>query len=275
MQAFEKLIKRIRGRILRLKPWQQYQIVKAAWPAIVDEETFNQAQTMIEKATLAQSQRLAKSETRVFLASGKLFCSECGAHFIGGASHGKIKAHRYYTHRKLVGETVNCKIKRIRADDLGEKDLINHLESYLKREGYLDSIEVNIAKNTQEILGDYLIERETLSKSISNLNKETELVFDLLKTVGIGTGSDLVREKLSKISIEKSALSTRELQEIENYISNTPEAKEARGIISENLLEFKTLWKKSTSVQKKHLIHRIFESLYISPHGMGVDFDRC
>lgn len=42
-----------------LKPWQQYQIVKAAWPAIISEETFKQAQAMIEKSALAQSQRLA------------------------------------------------------------------------------------------------------------------------------------------------------------------------------------------------------------------------
>lgn len=201
-----------------------------------------------------------------------MFCSECGAHFIGGASHGKIQAHRYYTHRKLVGETVNCKIKRIRADDL-ENDLVNHLESYLKREGFLDIIESNIAKNTKEILGDYLIERETLNKSVSNLDKEAELVFDLLKSIGTGSGSDIIREKISKISIEKAALNAR-LQEIENYIGNTPQAKEARGVISKNLLEFKTLWKKGTSVQKKLLIHKIFESLYISPLGMGVDFNK-
>ena len=163
-------------------------------------------------------------------------------------------------------------MKRIRADDL-EQDLVNHLESYLNREGYLDTIEINIAKNTKEILGDYLVERESINKRTSNLDRDAELVFDLLKTVGSSSGADLIREKLSKISIEKSALNTR-LQEIENYIANTPQPKEAKSVISDNLLEFKTLWKKGTPVQKKLLVHKIFESLYIAPLGMGIDFNK-
>jgi DNA invertase Pin-like site-specific DNA recombinase len=66
-----------------LKPWQQFQVVKSSWPAIVSEETFRMAQAVLDEAYLLQGQRLAKKVTRVFLGTGLLKCGECGASFMG------------------------------------------------------------------------------------------------------------------------------------------------------------------------------------------------
>lgn len=43
-----------------LKPWQKHQIVKAAWPAILKEEVFLDAQKLIKEASERKNQTVKK-----------------------------------------------------------------------------------------------------------------------------------------------------------------------------------------------------------------------
>ena len=80
-----------------LKPWQKYQMVKAAWPAIVDEKIFFDAQQLLEEASLRERTRLGKGEKRIFLLTGLITCGETGMPLVGQAGHSSSgSVHRYY-----------------------------------------------------------------------------------------------------------------------------------------------------------------------------------
>lgn len=253
-----------------LKPWQQFQVVKSAWPAIVSEETFRKAKTVLDEAYLVQGQRLAKRITRIFLGTGVLKCDECGAPFMGAASHGKNQVHRYYVHRKLLDQPVTCKIRRIRADDV-ETDIARHVTEALRRAGYVDEIEGNIDRNVKEAISDYVQQKVHLKGELESLDKEIGEVFELHRQMTGTPGVDLVREKLAGFSAQKSALSVQ-LAEIDDYIANVPTAKAARSVIEKGMQNFLEAWKKGTPSQQKRLVARLFMRLRVTSKGLGVRY---
>lgn len=80
-----------------LKPCQQYQIVRASWPAIVPKPLFEAVQKVLEDNKKSERARLQSATQRVFLLSGILRCSECGKPLVGQSAHGNTHIHRYYT----------------------------------------------------------------------------------------------------------------------------------------------------------------------------------
>jgi site-specific DNA recombinase len=101
---------------IELKAFQRYQVVKAAWPAIVPRELFDEVQRALSAAQSQERVRLAHAAKRVFFLSGMLRCPECGAPYIGEAGHGRKEVYRYYVHRRHVGKDFKCKVRRFPAD---------------------------------------------------------------------------------------------------------------------------------------------------------------
>lgn len=256
----------------KLKPFEKYQLVKAAWPAIIDKDTFDRAQEIIEESHFAQSQRLANRETRVFFASGVLKCPECGAPYFGTASHGKRQVHRYYSHRKLAGVAIECKVKRIPAESL-EQDILRYVEIVLRRDGYLDGIEMNLEKATHSKILSYVERLKFLKGEQTRLDGAIGKTFELHRTLGEDqTGMDLVRQELARLSTEKKSVAL-EVQELETFIDSQPAPREIRRKIEDGMLEFQNLWKKSTGSQKKRLLATLFESILVYGEELGVLFN--
>ncbi len=253
-----------------LKPWQQHQMVKAAWPAIVSEEVFKRAKQTLDDAYMVQCQRLAKRVTRIFLGTGVLKCGECGAPYMGAASHGKNLVHRYYVHRKLTGVPLTCKNKRIPADNI-ENDIARHITEVLARDGYLDQIEGNIERNIKEAIADYVEQKNFLNGKLESLDKEIAEVFQLHRQMSGTPGVELVREKLAELSTQKTTLATQ-LGEIDDYIANVPTAKAARSVVEKGMGDFITAWKRATPSQQKKLVARLFMRLRVTAQGLGVRY---
>ncbi|MEK6624183.1 MAG: recombinase family protein, partial [Bdellovibrionota bacterium] len=128
-----------------LKPWQRYQVVEASWKGIICEDDFYRAQNLLEENRQKERTRLKDALPRFYLLSGIIQCGECGRALIGQTSHGRTQTHRYYGHKKVVGETIACKYARFRADEI-EEIVVQHLDDILLRAGHLDSVAENIRK---------------------------------------------------------------------------------------------------------------------------------
>lgn len=108
----------------QLKPWQRYEQVKAIWPAIIDQTTFDLVQKKFRTNQFTQNRTNHPRSNRVYPLSGILKCGTCRSALSGKASHGRTKVYRYYGHSK----SQRCKAKNIRAD-LIEKTI----ELYVKQ----------------------------------------------------------------------------------------------------------------------------------------------
>ena len=254
-----------------LKPWQRYTVVKASWPPIVDKNTFDQVQNILEENRKLERARLEGAERRVFFFSSLTFCPECGRAMTGQSAHGEKVVHRYYAHVQNRGETVSCKIKRISADDL-EQTVISHLGRILHRAGYFEGIEKNIqvsyATNGDQVEGQIKLVEKAL--------REVELEFRGALKVQGGTNSTsesfkLVVDSMEQLAERKNDLTLR-LDNLKDQSADDYGLTQSLDGLRDRLQEFNRGWSKMTVAQKKRLLRRTIKRLEVHPDMVGINF---
>lgn len=254
-----------------LKSWQQYQIVDAAWPALVSQETFDEVQRLLKENYQKERARYKEANHRVFLLSGILRCGECGMALIGQAAHGRSSVHRYYAHKYVPRDTVRCKIKRFRADEI-EAAVVEHLDEILWRAGRLEQIETNIRKVLGTAGADHVAERDRVQKELVAVEREVESAFKLHMTMGDNPEvAALVKEKLEKMAEQKRKL-TSYRNDLVAKIERNADAKEARAVIEDRAAAFKKGWPRASVAVQKRLLRRVLDKLVYRPDGLYTYF---
>ena len=250
-----------------LKPWQRYQIVKASWPAIIEEKVFFAAKKMLVENWTKERDRFAKGERSFFLLSGVIRCGECSMALIGQTSHGKHGPHRYYGHKMIVGDTITCKLKRFRAEEV-ETAVINHLSEILLRSGHLDDVEENIRKAVGVEGSDLFAERDRVQKEILTLDSDIDAAFRLHSQMEKNPEVvGLIQEKLEKLADRKKRLVAHR-EALLTKLDQASDTKEARTGIEERARDFKKGWPKASVATKKRLIRRLIDRLIYTREGL-------
>ncbi|MDZ4662532.1 MAG: recombinase family protein [Pseudomonadota bacterium] len=250
-----------------LKPWQRYQIVEASWKGIVCEDDFYRVQNLMEDNRQKERTRLKDALPRFYLLSGIIKCGECSRALIGQTSHGRSQVHRYYGHKKEVGEATLCKYSRFRADEI-EQAVVQHLDEILLRAGHLDSVAGNIHKMMNHQNVDGIAERDRVQKDLVKLESDVEAAFSLFIEMGKDTqAASLVKEKLERLAEKKRKL-TNYREEVLAKIQKSHDINEARTVIENNALAFNKGWKKANPVTQKRLLRRLVDKLIYSGDGL-------
>ena len=254
-----------------LKPFERYQVVKATWPAIVDESAFHQVQKILDENQKLNRARLAKAESRVFLASGFISCGEYGRAMVGSTGHGARQTHRYYVHRPTPGEPVKCVIKSVRAVDL-ESAILNQLDHVLFREGYLENIESRIDQINRPKLEQHREEVLRSQTELAQIQKQIQAAFRLHADMGPDVVDDLFREELLRLKTRKSTLEAR-IHELE---ASAPASGDttvtARKTIEINLEDFKKAKSGASQIVLKRLMRRVIESIVLEPGRIALNY---
>ena len=254
-----------------LKAWQKYQLVPASWKPIIEKTEFDQVQKMLEVASESERMRFKLANRRVFLVSGITRCGHCGRALFGQAAHGRRNVHRYYGHKKSVGETISCPIKRFPADEI-EQALIQHLDKVIMEAGYLNNVQANIEKSLGLKKSVAKSEKQELVKSIVKINKEIDSIFEMVSNFsGSSAGKDLIKVKLDTLAKKKIDLE-RDLKEAEQLEVSQMEASGAKDYIETNIMDLKRGWKKATPMLQKRLISKIFNELVFTDKGVQVSY---
>lgn len=256
-----------------LKPWQRYQVVQASWPAIISEDVFYAVQKLLAENREKERDRFNKSTPQFFLLSGILRCAECSRALIGNASHGAVAIHRYYGHKQVVGETIECKIKRFRAPEI-EEAVVNHLSEILLRSGHLDEVEANIQKSLGSEGKDLVLIRDSVNRDLAAIDKETENAFKLYGQMeGNSDVLTMIKEKLEQLSARKRVLVAQRERVLAN-IDECSDIKESRHTIEENSKSLRKGWSKASPSMRKRLIRRLVDRLVYASDGLHVYYNR-
>jgi site-specific DNA recombinase len=250
-----------------LKPWQQYQTVQAAWPAIVSKTVFDDAEKSLEEGRILENQRLSTAETRVFLLSGIIRCGECGRALIGQSSHGKNKVHRYYGHSKIDKADKLCPVKNLRANEV-EQAVLNHLNEIVRSAGHINRIEKNMKAHLMSSTEDLKMEKEIKVKKLYDL--ETEIDSALKFQFSMDSKSQvapLVAEKLEAMA-EQRRLIKHSLDSIKDRLDCSNDSKASRLNLEENLEKFGKGWKKANSTVQKRFLRRLLDCLIYTNEGI-------
>ncbi len=255
----------------RLKAWQRYTVVKASWPAIVNEETFKHVENVIRENKMRERARLDTSEARVFLASQICKCGQCGRPFVGQSAHGRNKVHRYYAHSAKRGDVIACARKRINADEL-EARIGEYLCEILLRAGYFDKIGGNVRKIITikpEILR---AEKNRLSLEIQKMVLAIKNTFRI--QAELDPESEAIRttaKELEELSRNKRTLEV-ELEKIKAKENQEADLDDAIDDLKTRLEAFRRGWKKSSAVAKKALLKDVLYGILVNPKGLSIQF---
>lgn len=251
----------------RLKPHQQYKLVKATWPAIVDKAEFDAAQELLDEAKKLERVRLKGAEERFYVLSGILRCSECGSPLIGQAAHGTNQVHRYYGHTKAHNNTA-CQYHRVPAQEL-EEAVLEYIWSATKDAGYLEKIEQNIRelRNVKSI--NVAREKRMMKEQLQNVQVRID---NLLLMQGQASSQEdlkLVMKTFESLSKEKTDLENR-LVRVSSGAEQEEAIKESVQIIQDNLREFERAYRKAKGSMKKRLLRKLLKQVVLSPEGLHI-----
>ncbi len=256
-----------------LKPWQRYQVVKASWPGIVSQEVFYSVQKLLAENREKERDRFNKSTPQFYLLSGVLRCGECSRALIGNASHGAVAVHRYYGHKQVVGESIKCKIKRFRAEEI-EEAVVNHLSEILLRSGHLDEVEANIQKSHGSESKDLLLLRDSANRDLAGIDKDIENAFKLHGQMeGNPDVLKMIKEKLEQLSERKRVL-VAQRERVLAKIDECSDIKESRHTIEENAMSLRKGWPKASPSMKKRLVRRLIDRLIYTSDGLHAYYNR-
>lgn len=258
--GLREINKRSRGKDQEsLREFSRHQTVKASWPAIVDDVTWNTVQECLDFAQTKARAKLTTKERRDYLLTGLLRCSECGERLMGASGHGTKSVHRYYVHRPVKGKKIACSMNWIPADEL-ERPVIERLGLVLEDEGYLDRIEGKIENLSERRRKDLAIERTEIEAVLARSEIDIKKLIRLQTQCDDPTVDEAFRDQLRSLSDEKRTAKVR-FDEIGNQMADLIESKVAREAIKINVEIFKKAYAKSQGTVRKRLLGFVFEAL--------------
>ncbi len=168
---------------------------------------------------------------------------------------------------RSVGETINCKTKRLRADEV-ESAAIAHLTEILFRSGHFDLVEDNLKKSIGAEGGDLVSERDRVQREIVGVEGEIEGAMKLMEQVSQNPDViNLVQERLEKLAAQKRLL-VSDRENLLLKIDEINDARASRSVIEANAHEFKKGWTKASQAMKRRLIRRLVDSLVYTREGL-------
>ena len=253
-----------------LKHYERYEIVKASWPALIEEDLFALVQrTILENKEIACFKN-TKGKVRVYVLGSVLRCSECRGALVGSSCHGQGGVYRYYTHRSKQGRKLSCSINNLKAQDL-ETQVLNHLDNVLKQEGYLDNLERRMSDQEN---GQHLSlkkEKRTKLIDLESVNQEIDSCFHLQASLKKEEGLDnLTKNQLRNLDTRKIKIENR-LKEIDLELESRLTPVSIRSAIESNLVALHKR-KAVTRLNLKRLIRRVVKDIVVSPKGLEINY---
>ncbi len=254
-----------------LKAWQKYAIVKASWPAIIDETTFQNVQQLLKTNQSMERIRLQNGTRRVFYASGLLRCGECDRALVGQSAHGKNQIHRYYTHASKKGDVIDCTIKRIRAGEI-EDALENYLSEILKRAGHFDRVAQNIKKLFAASPNEIKAERSRLQREFDEVQADIQRTFRMQSTLDSESEAiKLTADQLEFLGQKKKTLVT-ELENFKALERQSDDYQECVIDLKERIETFSRGWAKASPAMKKQLLRNLLVAVVVVPDGIRITY---
>lgn len=187
------------------------EVVRAAWEAIIDPETFEKAQTLLSKNRHRKRNHL--DQRYPYTLSGVCFCRDCGDRMSGKSAHGRNGKVGYYEHNlkskhqaSLMPRQRQCDPFRVQARYV-EPEVWREVKRYL-----LDADvtrEILEAAKLQSPDGERQREVDQLGKRIKAVENQMETFVERISRLPKGVDDALFMKQLEKLGGTKAELAQK------------------------------------------------------------------
>lgn len=254
-----------------LKPWHRFQVVKACWPAIIDELAFKRVQNLLDMTQKMERSRLQDIRARTYPLTGIVSCRYCGARLIGASATGANKAYRYYGHRQVEGKSITCLAKRYSADEV-EEVVIDHLMTELCQPKYLEGLwESSKVESSEKIEGLEAQKRE-VAENLNAVEVSIKNVIRIASEIKPNSlASQTLEEELEELGKKKLEYRNA-IQNLEYQILDLKEVEDPKKDFQAALEEARRGFHKASPAVKKRLLRQIFMAIIVSVKGIEISY---
>ena len=232
------------------KSWERYSLVRAVWPAIVDEPLFNRVQKSLEYNRDQERGRLFGTKSRNYYLSRLIKCGYCGRYFGGASAHGRTRVHRYYKHPHRSYQERECPVRHIKAD-LIEDLFSKRLPSLLRASGFFCDIGGSIESNGDRRGRELRLNRVRVVKDLADISAQIDDVINLRNRMEKDSAVRIIEEKLLQLQAQKGQHQAY-MDRIDCDIDAVPVS---RLSTEDELLEqFFRGWKKASMPQRRRFL---------------------
>lgn len=251
----------------KLKPHQQYKLVKATWPAIISEEDFENTQRLLEQSQKLERARLNDKEDRFYILTGILRCGECGAPLVGQAAHGNTQIKRYYGHTHAQSKN-GCTVQRVSSDEI-EKAVLDYLWKSISDAGYLNKIEKNIkqANNLKSL--NLARDKKNFKDELNSITTKLNNLLLMQQHASSQDGLKMIVSSFESLSVQKKELESK-IEKLSDKQGKNDLILDSVGMIGENLQNFERGFKKATKGMKKRLLRSTIKQAVLTPEGLSI-----
>ncbi|MFE3254590.1 recombinase zinc beta ribbon domain-containing protein [Nocardia sp. NPDC059091] len=175
-------------------------------PAIIDTDTFDHAQSVLEARGESHAHRAANSSG--YLLTGRLRCPRCGRAMIGTRATGRSRTYRYYTcFNRTRYDTDKCDFTRLDADSV-DAAVLEALSNFYRTRHDLISQAIHAQKrHHRDASSDTRAELATIS---AELAKAQQAIDRYLNAFENGTlDPELLAGRLGELRTKTTQLATR------------------------------------------------------------------
>lgn len=254
-----------------LKPWQKYQMVKAAWPAILEEQIFFDAQKLLEEASDKERTRLSKGEKRAFLLSGLMTCGETGLPLVGQSAHSSNgNLHRYYHYVRRPKNLEKIR-PRLNADEL-EKKVLSELKSALADAKYFVDLEQTLKSQSDSKNKNCESEYQRAQKELNDVNNQFNgLLMNQGKMQLTDLALQMTSQELNRLAKKKMDLE-KHIKDLDYQPQGIEVFREQALFVENQVRNLTKGWEKATPATKKRLLRRTIKAITITRNEILITF---
>lgn len=236
--------------------------VEDAIPAIVDTETFDRVQELMQ---LRKKDGAANKATEVYLLQGVIYCGECGA-----AMHGNRRKNgsgNYYISYRCGDKShkLTCKNKEIQRDNI-EEFIIRILEKNLFNPSNVKRLVKTV---NDKIESQFNNRTETDTRIEKELKEVVQKLDNILKAIESGNTHEVLFDRLNEIQKQKDMLECEKAEHVRTGNLKRVSEEEIRLAFK----EYRKTLKTNNRQLIKSLIKRFIKKISVYENRIELEFN--
>ncbi len=235
--------------------WNQ-QLYKGRHKAIIDEETFNCVQKIIEKNRVTNS-NYQKPRKYVYLLKGILRCGKCGSMMTPASSlNGSKRNYTYYQCTKNKISSEECNTKYIPAPAI-ENFIVDRVKELSMDENEIKRIIAKADQRKQEKITILRENKVQINRQLISIKEKLGSMVEAIETGGIEIFKS-IKERMETLEKEREALEKKS-SEFDIEIEELDKECLSAETMCETFKSFKDILDKADSNELRELLYRIIE----------------
>lgn len=181
---------------------ERYRVVKAVWPAIVDEAKFHAVQELLKKNLHSKHNGVKALKHSYILNSGLLWCEKCGSEMEGVSAIGHLGVRYYY----YTCKNHDCRYK-VPAGEI-EGAVLDRMKALASNETVISRIVKTANEQTCKELPQLRAQKTALEKELQKVKNTADNLMNRWAAVASDSNTGFLKEKLDTLSARRKEIET-------------------------------------------------------------------